>query len=51
MRIKQMIMHSNLSKMKDKFSQPVFNKNYRDSLGEFSNKRRVWGWEGLSAVR
>ena len=37
MRIKQMIFHSNLSKIKDKILPTCLQGNYRDSLGEFSN--------------
>ena len=37
MRIKQMIIHSNLSDMKNKTLQTCLQGNYRDSLGEFSN--------------
>ena len=36
-RIKQLIIHSNLSKIKDKILPTCFQGNYRDSLGEFSN--------------
>ena len=32
-----MIIHSNLSKMKNKFLPTCLQGNYRDSLGEFSN--------------
>ena len=38
MRTKQLIIHSNLSKMKTKFSQPVYKETIdRGSLGEFLN--------------
>ena len=37
MRIKQITMHSNLSKIKNKILQTCLQGNYRDSLGEFSN--------------
>ena len=37
MRIKQMLVHSNLSKMKNKFLPTCLEENYRDSLGEFRN--------------
>ena len=37
MRIKQIIIHSNLSKMKIKILPACLQGNYRDSLGEFSN--------------
>ena len=36
-RIKQLIIHSNLSKMKNKILPTCLQGNYRDSLGEFSN--------------
>ena len=34
---KQMIVHSNLSKMKNKILPTCLQGNYRDSLGEFNN--------------
>ena len=37
MRIKQMIMHSNVSKMRNKLLPNLFRKKTKDSLGEFSN--------------
>ena len=37
MRIKQMIIHSNLYKMKNKIPPTCLQRNYRDRLGEFSN--------------
>ena len=37
MRIKQMIIHSNLSKMKNKILPTCIHGNYGDSLGEFDN--------------
>ena len=37
MRTKQMIIHSNLSEMKNKILPTCSQGNYRDSLGEFSN--------------
>ena len=37
MRIKQLIIHSNVSKMTSKISPACLRGNYRDSLGEFSN--------------
>ena len=36
-RMKQMIIHSNLPKMKDKILPVCLKGNYRDNLGEFSN--------------
>ena len=37
MRIKQMIIHSNLHKMKNKILPTILQGNYSDSLGDFSN--------------
>ena len=37
MRVKQMIIYSNLSKMKYRIPPTCLQGNYRDSLGEFSN--------------
>ena len=37
MRIKQLIIHSNLSKMKNKILSTCLQGNYKDSKGEFSN--------------
>ena len=37
MRIKQIIIHNNLSKMKSRILPNCLQGNYRDSLGEFSN--------------
>ena len=37
MKIKQMIIHSDLSKMKNKILQTPLQGNYRNSLGEFSS--------------
>ena len=37
MRIQQLIIHSNLSKMKSKISPTCSQGNYRDSLGELSD--------------
>ena len=51
MRINQMIIHSNLFRIKTKFSQPVFQGNYRDSLGEFSNASyAVFGAERVNCL-
>ena len=38
MRTKQLIIHTNLSKMKNKILPTCVKGNYRDSLGEFSDK-------------
>ena len=43
MKIKQMIIHSNLSKMKNKILPTCLQGNYRDSLGEFNNTRMSYG--------
>ena len=37
LRIKQLIIYSNLSKMKNNLVPTCLQRNYRDSLGEFSN--------------
>ena len=37
MRIKQMIIHNNLSEMKNRILPTCLRGNYRNSLGEFSN--------------
>ena len=42
-----MIIHSNLSKMKNKILPSNLQGNYRDSLGEFSNVIHVWCVWGL----
>ena len=37
MRIKKMIIHINLSKMKNEIPPTCLQENFRDSFGEFSN--------------
>ena len=47
-RIKQIIIHSNLAKMKNKIVPTCLQRNYRYSLGEFSNTSYgVFGATGL----
>ena len=52
MRIEQIIIHSNLSKMKNKIHPTCLQGNYRDSLGDFSNISYgvFWGGRGLSGL-
>ena len=51
MRIKQMIIHRKLSKMKNKILPTCLQGNYGDSLGEFSiTSYGVAGVRGLSYV-
>ena len=47
MGIKQLIIHNNLSQMKNKILPTCLQANYRDSLGEFSNTE--YGVLGLRA--
>ena len=52
MRIKQMIIHRCFSKMKNKILLTCLQGNYRDSLGEFSNKSYgVFGAERVNTRR
>ena len=49
MRIKQVILNSNLSQMKNKILPICLQGNYGDSLGEFSNVSKVClGLKGLT---
>ena len=48
LKIKQMIIHSNLSEMKNKILPTCLQGNYRDGLGEFSNMSfSAFGAEGV----
>ena len=50
MRIRQMIIQNNLSKMKNKIFLTCLQGNYRDSLGEFGNMSVCLVLRGLRAV-
>ena len=54
MRMKQMILHSILSKMKNQTLPTCLQGNYRDSLGEFNNAsymNGVFGDERVNHVK
>ena len=51
MRMKQMIIHCNLSKVKNKIRPTCLQGNYSDSLGEFSSTSYMYGVTSVHTIK